>query len=69
MWVAAKPHDSPWLSRLAIACVIVGVGLLNVPDAGWAHALESSVCWLRCVAFAAIYYRRVNHAHIVPAVV
>jgi cytochrome d ubiquinol oxidase subunit II len=33
---AAKPR---LLARVAIACLIAGVGLLNVADAGWAHAV------------------------------
>jgi cytochrome d ubiquinol oxidase subunit II len=27
------------LGRLAVACLLVGIGLLNVADAGWAHAV------------------------------
>ena len=27
------------LVRVAVACLIVGFGLLNVADAGWAHAV------------------------------
>jgi cytochrome bd ubiquinol oxidase subunit II len=32
----AKPRLAP---RVAVACLIAGVGLLNVANAGWAHAL------------------------------
>jgi hypothetical protein len=27
------------LARVAVACLIIGVGLLNVADARWAHAV------------------------------
>jgi cytochrome d ubiquinol oxidase subunit II len=30
---------SPLLSRAAIACLIAGIGLLNLADARWAHAV------------------------------
>jgi cytochrome d ubiquinol oxidase subunit II len=32
-------HEARLLVRLAIACLIAGIGLLNVADAGWAHAV------------------------------
>jgi cytochrome d ubiquinol oxidase subunit II len=31
--------SSPLLARVAVACLLAGVGLLNVADAGWAHAV------------------------------
>jgi cytochrome bd ubiquinol oxidase subunit II len=33
------PVAPPSLARVAVACLIAGIGFLNVADAGWAHAL------------------------------
>jgi cytochrome bd ubiquinol oxidase subunit II len=33
------PVMPPSLARVAVACLIAGIGFLNVADAGWAHAL------------------------------
>src|SRR5581483_8620057 len=51
----AAPTRRRELTRPAISCLIAGLGLLNVADAGWAHAL-GVVCLLGFVAlgFAAI---------------
>ena len=43
---------SPLLARSAIACLIAGVGLLNLADAPWAHAIGVG-CLLAFVALAA----------------
>jgi cytochrome d ubiquinol oxidase subunit II len=43
---------SPLLARSAIACLIAGVGLLNLADARWAHAIGVG-CLLGFVALAA----------------
>jgi cytochrome d ubiquinol oxidase subunit II len=37
--VAPPAFKAGLLARLAIACAIAGVGLLNVADAAWAHAI------------------------------
>jgi hypothetical protein len=29
------------LTRIAVACLIAGIGLLNIAEATWAHALVS----------------------------
>jgi cytochrome d ubiquinol oxidase subunit II len=43
------------LARLAVACLIVGFGLLNVADARWAHAVGvASLFAFIVTAFAAI---------------
>jgi len=39
------------LNRVAVACLIAGAGLLNVADAGWAHALGVA-CLIGFVVFA-----------------
>jgi cytochrome bd ubiquinol oxidase subunit II len=37
--VRPVPVAPPSLARVAVACLIAGIGFLNVADAGWAHAL------------------------------
>jgi cytochrome bd ubiquinol oxidase subunit II len=44
-----KPVTSGLLTRLAVACLLAGFGLLNVADAGWAHG-AGVVCLLSFVA-------------------
>jgi hypothetical protein len=53
-----QPFEPPRLTRLAVACLIAGVGLLTLADAAWAHAI-GVVCWLgfMVVAFLAIVPR------------
>jgi cytochrome bd ubiquinol oxidase subunit II len=61
----AAEHPSPplralrsrLLARSAIACLVAGFGLLNVADAGWAHAVgvASLLCFV-VLAFAAIVF-------------
>jgi cytochrome bd ubiquinol oxidase subunit II len=53
-----RPFEPPRLTRLAVACLIAGVGLLTLADAAWAHAI-GVVCWLgfMVVAFLAIVPR------------
>jgi len=34
-----RPPNARLLARLAVACLIAGVGLLNIADATWAHGL------------------------------
>jgi cytochrome d ubiquinol oxidase subunit II len=36
---AVPATSSPLLARVAVACLLAGVGLLNVANAGWAHAV------------------------------
>ena len=38
-----RPGPKPaLLVRIAVACLIVGFGLLTIADAGWAHALGAT---------------------------
>ncbi len=46
-----RPFATPLLARGAVAALIAGVGLLNVADAQWAHAI-GVVCLLTFVACA-----------------
>src|SRR3954447_3377764 len=34
-----RPFDPPRLTRVAVACLIAGLGLLTIADAAWAHAI------------------------------
>jgi cytochrome d ubiquinol oxidase subunit II len=62
----ASDHGAGWvpqvraglLTRVALACLIAGFGLLNVADAGWAHAI-GVVCLL---AFVVLGFRAVIFA-------
>jgi cytochrome d ubiquinol oxidase subunit II len=55
-----KPGTSGLLARLAVACLIVGFGLLNVAEARWAHGvgvvclLSFVVLGFRSIIFAAL---------------
>ncbi len=52
---AALPAAPPLRARMAVALLIVGVGLLNAADAPWAHAVGVfSLFGFMIVAFAAI---------------
>ncbi len=46
--LAAELVDARWPARVALALLIAGFGLLNVADAGWAHAI-GVVCLLSFV--------------------
>jgi len=52
------PIASPSRARIAVALLVVGIGLLNAADAGWAHAIGVvSLFGFMIVAFAAIVPR------------
>jgi cytochrome bd ubiquinol oxidase subunit II len=66
---AMRPRSGPAVrprvvAREALACLIVGFGLLNVADAGWAHAVGV----VSLVGFVVLAFRAIIFAGIVDAV-
>ena len=49
--VARAPANVRLLTRVSVACLVVGVGLLNIADASWAHAVGVA-CLIGFVALA-----------------
>ncbi len=53
--VAPGAGSSRLLTRVAVACLIAGIGLLTIADAGWAHAVGvASLLGFVVAAFVAI---------------
>jgi cytochrome d ubiquinol oxidase subunit II len=53
-----RPFEPPRLTRVAVACLIAGLGLLTIADAAWAHAIGVvSLLGFMVAAFLAIVPR------------
>src|SRR3954462_7478195 len=53
-----RPFDPPRLTRVAVICLIAGLGLLTIADAAWAHAIGVvSLLGFMVAAFLAIVPR------------